>query len=58
MIGKNLSVKWLRLFILLILPILLILIGMIVPVLNAWYFILAISWFGLGLILLVSIEDV
>jgi hypothetical protein len=37
--------------ILMILPILLIIIGMIIPIISAWYFIGAITWFGVGLII-------
>lgn len=37
--------------ILMILPILLIIIGMILPIVNAWYFIGAVTWFGVGLII-------
>jgi hypothetical protein len=38
-------------FILMIIPLLLILIGVILPIINAWYFIGAVTWFGVGLIL-------
>ena len=37
--------------ILMILPLILILIGAILPIENAWYFIGTITWFGVGLIL-------
>lgn len=37
--------------ILMILPLLLILIGVLMPIINAWYFIGAVTWFGIGLIL-------
>ncbi len=38
-------------FILMIIPLLLIIIGAILPIINAWYFIGAVTWFGVGLIL-------
>jgi hypothetical protein len=38
-------------FILMIIPLILILIGIIIPVVNAYYFIGAVTWFGVGLIL-------
>ncbi len=38
-------------FILMIIPLLLVLIGILLPIVNAWYFIGAITWFGVGLIL-------
>jgi hypothetical protein len=34
-----------------IIPLLLILIGVIIPIVNAYYFIGAVTWFGAGLIL-------
>ncbi len=38
-------------FILMIIPLILILIGIILPIVNAYYFIGAVTWFGVGLIL-------
>ena len=38
-------------FILMILPLLLVLVGILLPIINAYYFIGAITWFGVGLIL-------
>jgi len=38
-------------FVLMIIPLLLILIGVILPIVNAYYFIAAVTWFGVGLIL-------
>ncbi len=38
-------------FILMIIPLILILIGIIIPIVNAYYFIGAVTWFGVGLIL-------
>lgn len=43
-------------FLLLILPLLVLLIGVLTAVYNAWYFVLAIAWFGLGLVFFISIE--
>jgi len=40
----------LAVFLLLILPLLVILLGITVWVVNAWYFILAITWFGAGIV--------
>jgi hypothetical protein len=37
-------------FLLIILPLLFIGVGAAVDILNAWYFILSITWFGLGII--------
>ena len=37
-------------FLLLILPLIAIALGMVFNILNAWYFILVITWFGLGVI--------
>jgi len=48
--------KALSAFIMLILPYILLASGMIIPVSNVWYFVLAISWFGLGLVFFVSVE--
>lgn len=41
----------------LVLPLIALFVGIVAPVYNAWYFVLAISWFGLGLIFFVSVED-
>ena len=38
-------------FILMIIPLLLILIGIILHIVNVYYFISAVTWFGVGLIL-------
>ena len=38
-------------FVLMIIPLLLILIGVMIPIVNAYYFIGAVTWFGAGLIL-------
>jgi hypothetical protein len=37
-------------FLLLILPLLAILLGVVFNVLNAWFFILCVTWFGMGII--------
>lgn len=41
----------LTVFILMIFPLILVLVGILLPIVNAWYFIGAITWFGVGLIL-------
>jgi len=41
-----------QLFFLILLPWILILIGLIVPIENVWYYLLAITWFGSGIIFL------
>ena len=41
----------LTVFIMMIIPLILILLGILLPIVNAWYFIGAITWFGVGLIL-------
>jgi len=38
-------------FILMILPLLLVLVGILLPIVNAYYFIGAVTWFGVGLII-------
>ena len=43
-------------FLLMILPILVIIAGLAYNVLNAWYFILAVTWFGTGIIFYCAIE--
>lgn len=43
-------------FLLIILPMLSILIGLIAEFLNAWFYILCVTWFGMGLIFYSAIE--
>ena len=43
-------------FLLIILPMLSILIGLITELLNAWFYILCVTWFGMGLIFYSAIE--
>ena len=43
-------------FVLMIIPLLLILIGVILPIVNAYYFIGAVTWFGVGLILFCALN--
>jgi len=43
--------------ILMIIPLLLILIGVIFNLLNAWYYIISITWFGLGLIFFTTLKE-
>jgi len=43
-------------FILFILPLLALLIGVIAGILSAWYYILIICWFGIGLIFFTAIQ--
>lgn len=38
-------------FVLMIIPLILILVGILIPIINAYYFIGLITWFGVGLIL-------
>lgn len=49
--------KFISALILLILPLIIILIGLIVNFLNAWYYIIAISWFGIGVIFYSALEQ-
>lgn len=42
--------KVISIFLLLILPLLIILLGVILNIYNAWFYILAITWFGSGVI--------
>lgn len=48
--------QFLAAFLLLILPALAILLGVIFEVYIAWYFILCVTWFGMGLIFYCAIE--
>ena len=43
-------------FILFILPLIAILLGIIFEIFSAWYYILIICWFGLGLIFFTAIQ--
>ena len=43
-------------FLLFILPLITLLLGVIVEIFIAWYYILAICWFGLGLIFFTVIQ--
>jgi hypothetical protein len=43
-------------FVLMIIPLLLILIGIIIPIVNAYYFIGAVTWFSVGLILFTALN--
>ena len=43
--------------ILMIIPLLLILIGTIINLLNAWFYIISITWFGIGLILFMALKE-
>lgn len=47
-----------KMLILLILPVLTLICGAAVKIANVWFYVLSISWFGLGLIIYTSIEDV
>jgi hypothetical protein len=42
--------QFLSAFLLLVLPLVAILLGVILNVLNAWYYILCITWFGMGIV--------
>ena len=43
-------------FLLLILPLLTIVIGVVFNVLNAWFYITAVTWFGLGIVFFSAIN--
>ena len=43
-------------FLLMILPLIVIGLGLVFEILNAWYFILAVTWFGIGIIFYAAIE--
>jgi len=43
--------------ILLLLPIVVLLSGVAVNVKNVWFYVISITWFGLGLMILTSIEE-
>ena len=56
----NLSETWkeiISLFLLIILPLLVILLGAIFNLLIAWYYILAVTWFGMGIIFYSALKD-
>jgi hypothetical protein len=56
----NLSETWkgiISLFLLIILPLLVILLGVILSLLIAWYYILAVTWFGMGVIFYSVLQD-
>jgi len=42
---------------LLILPLLTILIGITINLLNVWYYVLAVTWFGMGIIFFSALRD-
>lgn len=48
--------KWIAPLLLLLLPLVLLVVGIVVPILNVWFFALIISWIGIGLIFFISIE--
>jgi hypothetical protein len=50
--------EMLGLLVLLILPVLILICGAAAGVANVWFYLISISWFGLGLIIYASIEDV
>ncbi len=50
------SKRLIPMLVLVILPIITILGGALIPIYNLWYFVLAISWFGLGITFFLSIE--
>jgi hypothetical protein len=56
----NLSETWkgiISLLLLMILPLLVILLGVIFNILIAWYYILAVTWFGMGVIFYSALKD-
>jgi hypothetical protein len=46
----------LTIFLLIVLPLLILLIGLITEIFNAWFYILCVVWFGMGLIFYSAIE--
>lgn len=48
--------KFVLAFFLIILPIVIVLIGIFSDYLNAWFYILSITWFGTGLIIFTAID--
>jgi hypothetical protein len=56
----NLSETWkgiISFLLLILLPLLVILLGVIFNVLIAWYYILAVTWFGMGIIFYSALRD-
>ena len=49
--------KLLSPMIFLVLPIVVLVSGAVLNVTNVWFYVLSITWFGLGLMILTSIED-
>ncbi len=47
----------LSLLLLIILPLLVLLIGVIINFLNVWYYTLAVTWFGMGIIFFSVLRD-
>ena len=46
----------LSVFLLIVLPLLVILIGLLTEIFIAWFYILCVTWFGIGLIFFSAIE--
>lgn len=44
-------------FILVMLPLIILLFGVITNILNVWFYVILITWFGLGLILFLAIRE-
>jgi len=42
---------------LLIIPLLVILTGVILNILNVWYYVLAVTWFGMGIIFFSALKE-
>jgi hypothetical protein len=56
----NLTENWkqiITLLLLILLPLIIILLGVVFGVLIAWYYILAVTWFGMGIIFYSALKD-
>lgn len=49
--------KLLQLLLLIILPIVALLLGVVLTIENAWYFVLSITWFGSGIVFYASLNS-
>ncbi len=43
-------------FLLIVLPLLIILIGLFTQIYSAWFYILCVTWFGIGMIFYIAID--
>ncbi len=49
--------RFLQLFLLILLPLLALLLGVVLVIENAWYFVLFITWFGTGIVFYALLES-